>query len=262
MPIRGATEWNMAVGPDGAFRGAHMSVRGSTRWNRTHQSDGLCRGVRMSVRVVTKWNTAARSDGACRGMCISVIKATKWNTADQSDRACRRACMSVRETTKWNMADRLDGACRGMCMSVIEATKWNTADQSDRACRGASTSVRRATCREWRASSQCIIVESFLFKFCICYHLSCCKTNNWKTLSSFFTCCEQQQVDNTATKPKKVTAKLAKNFGGKMNHWKTCQGSWWHDLFWGMLGAVRYHLSLYALRTKSNSPWNHAKTIQ
>ena len=38
--------------------------------------------------------------------------------------------------------------------------------------------------------------------------------------------------------------------------------TWWHDLFWGMLGAVRYHLSLHALCTKSNSPWNYAKTIQ
>ena len=42
--------------------------------------------------------------------------------------------------------------------------------------------------------------------------------------------------------PKKVTAKLAKNFGGKTNHWKmkdlsrTLQPCFttWHDLFWGM----------------------------
>ena len=42
--------------------------------------------------------------------------------------------------------------------------------------------------------------------------------------------------------PKKVTAKLAKNFGGKTNHWKlkdlsrTLQPCFktWHDLIWGM----------------------------
>ena len=75
----------------------------------------------------------------------------------------QRACMSVRGATKWNTAVGLDGACRGARMSVRGATKWNTADQSDGACRGARTSVRGATCREWRASSQFIIVESFLF---------------------------------------------------------------------------------------------------
>jgi hypothetical protein len=67
-------------------------------------------------------------------------------------------------------------------------------------------------------------IRRFRFISLICYHLSRCKTNNWKTLSSSFTCREQQQVDNTAAKQKKVTANLAKNFGGKTNHWKTCQG--------------------------------------
>ena len=97
---------------------------------------------------------------------------------------------------------------------------------------------------------------------CICYHLSGCKTNNWKTLSSSFTCRAQPQVDNTAAKHKKVTAKLAKNFGGKTNHWKTCQGPCncnlvsQHDMiyFGACIDAVKYHLSLRALCMKRNSP--------
>jgi hypothetical protein len=92
-------------------------------------------------------------------VCQSVRGATKWDTADWSDGACRRACMSVREETKWNTPDWLDGACRGTCMSVSGAMKWNRADQLDGACRVVHMSVRGATCREWRASSQCIIVE-------------------------------------------------------------------------------------------------------
>ena len=91
------------------------------------------------------------------------VKYTKWNTADQSDRACRGARMSVRGATEWNTADQSDGACRGMRMSISGATKWNTADQLDGACRGACMSLRQATCREWCASSQFIIVESFLY---------------------------------------------------------------------------------------------------
>jgi hypothetical protein len=51
------------------------------------------------------------------------------------------------------------------------------------------------------------------FVFVITYHAA-----RQKTLSPSFTCRAQQQVDNTATKPTKVTAKLAKNVGGKTNH--------------------------------------------
>jgi len=64
----------------------------------------------------------------------------------------------------------------------------------------------------------------------------------------------------TLAKPKKVTAKLAKNFGGKMNHWKTCQGPCnlvsQHDMiyFGARIGAVKYHLLLRALCTKRNAP--------
>ncbi len=86
-----------------------------------------------------------------------------------------------------------------------------------------------------------------------------CKTNNWKTLSSSFTCRTQQQVDNTVPKSNKVTATLAKNFGGMTNHWKTCQGPCHlvslHDMiyFGACMGTVRYHLSLHALCMQRNS---------
>ena len=51
------------------------------------------------------------------------------------------------------------------------------------------------------------------FVFVITYHAA-----RQKTLSPSFTCRAQQQVDNTAAKQKKVTAKLAKNFEGNTNH--------------------------------------------
>ncbi len=97
------------------------------------------------------------------------------------------------------------------------------------------------------------------FVFVITYYHAA-RQKNWKTLSSSFTCREKQQLDNTAVKPKKVTAKLAKNFGGKTNHWKTCQGPCnlvsQHDMiyFGACIGAVKCHLSLWALCTKRNSP--------
>ena len=51
------------------------------------------------------------------------------------------------------------------------------------------------------------IYYCWIISLLILYLLSCItrQDNNWKTLS--FTCSAQQQVDNTATKPKKVTAK-------------------------------------------------------
>jgi len=265
MLIRGVTKWNTAVGPDGVCRGARMSFRGSTKWNTADQSDGVCRGARMSIRGGTKWNTAAdQSDGACKGVHMSVRGGTKWDTADQLDGACRGACMSVREVTKWNTADRSDGACRGMCtcLSAEQQSEIRQTNLTGHAeGRARLTSVRGAKCREWCASSQFIIVESFLFYFCICYHLSRGKTNNWKTLSYtvifFHMLCT---TASRATKPKKVTAKLAKNFGGRTNHWKNCQGpcnlvSYHVSIYFGAcIGEVKYHLSLCALCTKRNSP--------
>ena len=55
------------------------------------------------------------------------------------------------------------------------------------------------------------------FLFDITYHAARQIIERPCHLLSSFTCRAEQQVDNTAAKPKKVTAKLAKNFGGKTN---------------------------------------------
>ncbi len=94
-------------------------------------------------------------------------------------------------------------------------------------------------------------------------------------LDSFYSTSEPQLLlHNTVARSNKVTATLAKNFGGKMNHWKTCyrvsqrnsEARWIIErpshlvsqcdmIFMGScMGSVRYHLSLRALCTKRNSP--------
>jgi len=88
----------------------------------------------------------------------------------------------------------------------------------DGACRGARTSVRGATHRENGTHHlNFLLLNHFSsnFVFVITYHTA---RQIIETLSSSFTYRAQQQVDNTAAKQKKVTAKLAKNFGGKTNH--------------------------------------------
>ncbi len=65
----------------------------------------------------------------------------------------------------------------------------------------------------------------------------------------------------TLPQSQSVTAKLAKNFVGKTNYRKTCQGPCncnlvsQHDMiyFGACIGVVKYHLSLRALCTKRNS---------
>jgi len=210
----------------------------------------------------------------------SISRATKW--ANLTGHAEGFACLSEEGQSERRQTNLMGHAEGHACLSESDEVKYSRpigwgmhrdahfCQRSDEVKYGRPIrwGMQRGAhiCQRSNMQRMAHIISIYycwLISLLILYSLSLTITlqdKKWKTLSSSFTCREQQQLDNTATKPKKVTAKLAKNFGGKTNHWTTCQGPCnlvsQHDMinFGACIGAVKYHLLLWALCTKRNSP--------
>ncbi len=159
-----------------------------------------------------------------------ISRATKWDTADRSDRALQmgtHVCQRSDEVKHGRPQTHWTGHAEGRASLSVE--RRSEIQQNNQTGHAAG---RTRLSEEQHAENGVHHLSLLLFNnFC---------SHNWKTLSSSLTCREQQRVDNTAAMPKKVTAKLAKNFGGKTNHWKLkdlsrtpatmCQNMTWFNL--------------------------------
>ena len=92
--------------------------------------------------------------------CLSEERRSEiWQT-DWTGHAEGHACLSEKGQSEIQRTDRAGHAEGCACLSAERRSEIRQTNQTGHVT---CTSVRGATCREWRPSSQFIIVESFLF---------------------------------------------------------------------------------------------------
>jgi len=149
--------------------------------------------------------------------CLSEGRRSEIRQTDRTGHAEGHACLSEKQQSEIQQTDRTGHAEGCACLSAGRQNEvWQT-NWTGHAERHARLSEEQHA-ENGMHHLNLLLLDHFSsnFIFVITYHAA--RQIIQSPLSSSFTCRAQQQVDNTAAKPKKATAKLAKNFGGKTNH--------------------------------------------
>ena len=151
--------------------------------------------------------------------CLSGEQRSEIRQTDRMGHAEGYACLSEKRRSEVWQTDWMGHAEGCTCLSAeqqceIRQTDW-TGHAEGHACLSEEQHAENGA-----HHLNFLLLNHFSsnFLFDITYHAARQIIERPCHLLSSFTCRAEQQVDNTAAKPKKVTAKLSKNFGGKTNH--------------------------------------------